>query len=184
MTEWLHFHFSLSCIGEGNGNPLQCSCLENPRHGGAWWAAVYGGAQSRTRLKRLSSSSAMREHTGSQHRYKFGNHFNIESFDPSFMSHLTPPLPSPESRFSQSFLSSFSSEFRFPLSGPESWLQVKQSCHLNVRSLLAPSPTQSIRVAISTWFSTASAMLEPAHTALREMIVKFSGNLQARYGYY
>ena len=56
-TEELHFHFSLSCIGEGNGNPLQCSCLENPRDGGAWWAAVYGVAQSRTRLKRLSSSS-------------------------------------------------------------------------------------------------------------------------------
>ena len=55
-TERLHFHFSLSCIGEGNGNPLQCSCLENPRDGGAWWAAVYGVAQSRTRLKRLSSS--------------------------------------------------------------------------------------------------------------------------------
>ena len=55
-TERLHFHFSLSCIGEGNGNPLQCSCLENPRDGGAW-AAVYGVAQSRTRLKRLSSSS-------------------------------------------------------------------------------------------------------------------------------
>ena len=56
-TEQLHFHFSLSCIGEGNGKPLQCSCLENPRDGGAWWAAVYGVAQSRTRLKRLSSSS-------------------------------------------------------------------------------------------------------------------------------
>ena len=56
-TERLHFHFSLSCIGEGNGNPLQCSCLENPRDGGAWWAAVYGVTQSRTRLKRLSSSS-------------------------------------------------------------------------------------------------------------------------------
>ena len=56
MTGQLHFHFSLSCIGEGNGNPLQCSCLENPRDGGAWWAAVYGAAQSRTRLKRLSSS--------------------------------------------------------------------------------------------------------------------------------
>ena len=55
-TEWLPFHFSLSCIGEGNGNPLQCSCLENPRDGGAWWAAVYGVAQSRKRLKRLSSS--------------------------------------------------------------------------------------------------------------------------------
>ena len=53
-TERLHFHFSLSCIGEGNGNPLQCSCLENPRDGGAWWAATYGVAQSRTRLKWLS----------------------------------------------------------------------------------------------------------------------------------
>ena len=49
-TERVHFHFSLSCIGEGNGNPLQCSCLENPGDGGAWWAAVYGVAQSRTRL--------------------------------------------------------------------------------------------------------------------------------------
>ena len=57
MIERLHFHFSLSCIGEGNGNPLQCSCLGNPRDGGAWWAAVYGVTQSRTRLKRLSSSS-------------------------------------------------------------------------------------------------------------------------------
>ena len=56
-TGRLHFHFSLSCIGEGNGNPLQCSCLENPRDGGAWWAAIYGVAQSRTQLKRLSSSS-------------------------------------------------------------------------------------------------------------------------------
>ena len=58
MTERLHFHFSVSCIGEGNGNPLQCSCLENPRDGVASWAAVYGVAQSRTRLKRLSSSSS------------------------------------------------------------------------------------------------------------------------------
>ena len=58
-TEQLHFHFSLSCIGEGNGNPLQCSCLENPGEGGAWWAAVYGVAQSQTRLKRLSSSKYM-----------------------------------------------------------------------------------------------------------------------------
>ena len=56
-TEQLHFHFSLSFIGEGNGNPLQCSCLENPRDGGAWWPAVYGVAQSWTRLKRFSSSS-------------------------------------------------------------------------------------------------------------------------------
>ena len=59
MTEHLHFHFSLSCIGQGNGNPLQCSCPENPRDGGAWWAAVYGVAQSQTRLERLSSSSIL-----------------------------------------------------------------------------------------------------------------------------
>ena len=58
MTKRLHFHFSLSCIGEGNGNPRQYSCLENPRDGGAWWAAVYGVAQSRTQLKQLSSSSS------------------------------------------------------------------------------------------------------------------------------
>ena len=68
-TERLHFHFSLSCIGGGNGNPLQCSCLENPRDGGAWWAAVYGVAQSRTWLKqfcfsqwKLPISSLIRHH--------------------------------------------------------------------------------------------------------------------------
>ena len=60
-TEQLHFHFSLSCIGEGNGNPLQCSCLENPRDRGAWWAVISEVAQSRTRLKRLSSSSSSQE---------------------------------------------------------------------------------------------------------------------------
>ena len=59
MTERLHFRFSRSCIGEGNGHPLQCSCLENPRDGGAWRAAIYGVTQSRTRLKRLSSSSML-----------------------------------------------------------------------------------------------------------------------------
>ena len=57
MTEWLHFHFSVSCIGEGNGNPLQCSCLEHPRDRGAWWAAVCGVAQSWTRLSSSSSTS-------------------------------------------------------------------------------------------------------------------------------
>ena len=57
VTERLHFHFSLSCTGEGNDNPLQCSCLENPRDREAWWAAIYGVAQSWTRLKWLSSSS-------------------------------------------------------------------------------------------------------------------------------
>ena len=61
-TEQLHFHFSLSCIGEGNGNPLQCSCLENPRDGGACCAAIYGVAQSRTRLKWLSSRSSSSNH--------------------------------------------------------------------------------------------------------------------------
>ena len=58
FTVTFHFHFSLSCIEESNGNPLQYSCLENPRDRRAWWAAVYGVAQSQTRLKRLSSSSS------------------------------------------------------------------------------------------------------------------------------
>ena len=58
-TERLHFHFSLSCIGEGNGNPVRRSCLDNPRDGRAWWAAVYGVTQSWPRLTRLSSSSSM-----------------------------------------------------------------------------------------------------------------------------
>ena len=57
-TERLHFHFSLSCTGEGNGSSLQCSCLKNPRDGGASWAAVYGVAQSQTQLEQLSSSSS------------------------------------------------------------------------------------------------------------------------------
>ena len=61
MTERLHFHFSLSCIGEENGNPLQCSCLENPRDWGAWWADVYGVTQSQTRLKQLSSKEGERQ---------------------------------------------------------------------------------------------------------------------------
>ena len=63
-TERFHFHFSLSCIGEGNGNPLQCSCLENPRDGRAWWATVYGVTQSWTRLKWLSSSSSREQKYG------------------------------------------------------------------------------------------------------------------------
>ena len=58
-AERLHFHHSLSSIGKGNGSPLHCSCLQNPRDGGAWWAAVYGVTQSWTRLKRLSSSSSV-----------------------------------------------------------------------------------------------------------------------------
>ena len=67
MTERRPFHFSLSCSGGGNGNPLQTSCLENPRDGGAWWAAVFGVAQSRTRLKRLSSSSSITLLLSGQH---------------------------------------------------------------------------------------------------------------------
>ena len=61
-TERLHLHLSLSCTGEGNGNPLQYSCLEHPRDGGAWWAAIYGVTQSRTHLKRISSSSSLAFH--------------------------------------------------------------------------------------------------------------------------
>ena len=60
MTEQLHFHFSHSCVGEGNGSPHQCSCLKNTRDGGAWWAAIYGVTQSWTRLKRLSSSMVLK----------------------------------------------------------------------------------------------------------------------------
>ena len=71
-TERLHFHFSLSCIGEGNGNPLQCSCLENPRDREAWWAAVYGVAPSWTRLKRLSSSTLVSYRISSSFRPKVG----------------------------------------------------------------------------------------------------------------
>ena len=74
-TEWLHFHFPLSCIGEGNGNPLQCSCLENPRDGGAWWAAVHWVAQSQTRLKRLSSSSSLVPSPGPRFQMKAGVKF-------------------------------------------------------------------------------------------------------------
>ena len=66
MTERLHFHFSLSGIGEGNGNAPQYSWLDNPRNGGVWWAAIYGVTQSRTRLKGLSSSSSMAEYWAKQ----------------------------------------------------------------------------------------------------------------------
>ena len=84
-TERLHFHFSLSPIGEGNGNPLQCSCLENPRDGGAWWAAVFGVTQSRTQLKQLSSSSS-RQHTEKQRHY-FANKGPSSQFSSVQFSH-------------------------------------------------------------------------------------------------
>ena len=72
-TERLHFHFSLSCTGEGNGNPLECSCLENPRDGGAWWAAVYGVAQSRTQLKRPDGRQESRPELTQQQINCFGH---------------------------------------------------------------------------------------------------------------
>ena len=78
LSKQLHFHFSLACIGEGNGNPLQCSCLENPKDGGAQWAAVYGVAQSRTRLKQLSSSSSS---SSSIYQIMVLYHFIVPEFD-------------------------------------------------------------------------------------------------------
>ena len=79
-TEWLHFQFSLSCIGEGNGNPLQCSCLENPKDGGAWWAAVYGVAQSRTQLKQLSRLAA--EQLNNKNNKAFLRSLTMQSMTP------------------------------------------------------------------------------------------------------
>ena len=79
MTEQLHFHFSISYIGEGNGNPLQCSCLENPRDGGAWWGADYGVAQSRTQLKRLSSSRAPGGSVGNESTCDAGDIRDVDS---------------------------------------------------------------------------------------------------------
>ena len=108
MTELLHFHFSLSCIGEGNGNPLQCSCLENPRDDGAWWAAVYGIAQSRTRLKRLSSSSC--------------SSIVFFTCDHNYCDHRLPILPSPSKLLLLSLWASISplllSWKQFPLLTP------------------------------------------------------------------
>ena len=75
-TERLHFHFSLSCIGEGNGNSLQCSCLRNPRDGRAWWAAVYRVTQSQTRLKRLSIRWEMESSTVATGLEKVSFHAN------------------------------------------------------------------------------------------------------------
>ena len=95
--ERLPFHFSLSCIGEGNGNPLQCSCLENLRDGGAWWAAVYGVAQSQTRLKRLSSSNSD-SHTHSLRSHCLQCDSSLQAPHPSQIlqshaSHCPPHLP-------------------------------------------------------------------------------------------
>ena len=105
-TEQLHFDLSLSCIGEGNGNPLQCSCLENPREGGAWWAAIYGVAQSWTQLKWLQFSSVVQscptlcdpmncstpDLPVHHHLPKFTQITSIESVMPSSMLHAKLPL--------------------------------------------------------------------------------------------
>ena len=98
MTERLPFHFSLSCIAEGNGNPLQCSCLENPRDGGAWWAAVYGVAQSRTRLKQLSSSSSstfIRSLSSMKNKAEIDVFLELSCFfdDPAGVGNLTSGTP-------------------------------------------------------------------------------------------
>ena len=125
-TERVHFHFSLSRIGEGNGNPLQYSCMESPRDGGAWWIAVYGVAQSRTRLKRLSSSSSskhkdlrMHVHSVAQNGYELnawrGTRDKTEWFDVALhwrpqtclvASGYAPPLTPPSCRLLWSFRSS------------------------------------------------------------------------------
>ena len=86
-TERLHFPFSLSCIGEGNGTPLQCSCLENPRDGGAWWAAVYGVTQSRTWPKRLSSSSSKLHNPKKRKRKSWSKIQQSENKDHGIWSH-------------------------------------------------------------------------------------------------
>ena len=95
MTERLCFHVSLSCVGEGNGNPLQCSCLENPRDGGVWWAAVYGVAQSCTRLKRLSSSRVKLK-VLLLHAAMFSSVTQLcPTLRPHGLQHARPPCPSP-----------------------------------------------------------------------------------------
>ena len=89
-TERLHFHFPLSCTGEGNGTPLQYSCLENPRDGGAWWAAVCGVAQSRTRLKRLSSSNGIWSHHFMGNRWgNSGNSVRLSFWAPKSLQMVT-----------------------------------------------------------------------------------------------
>ena len=98
MTERLHFDFSLSCIGKGNGNPLHCSCLENPRDGGAWWAAVYGVAQSWTWLKWLSSSSSSIAKLLKAEKYLWTHWLNMLSklrnfFQRNFKSELDRSVP-------------------------------------------------------------------------------------------
>ena len=84
MTEQLHFHFSLSCIGEGNDNPLQCSCLENPRDGGARWAAVYEVARSRTRLKQQQQLAAAATYSIVYVNHMFFIHLSTDGYKSCF----------------------------------------------------------------------------------------------------
>ena len=86
---------SLSCTGEGNGNPLQCSCLENPRDEGAWWAAIYGVAQSQTRLKWLSSSSKYPLFWYMTILLMFSHSVVSDSLRPHGLQHISLPCPSP-----------------------------------------------------------------------------------------
>ena len=125
--DWVtSLYFSLSCIGEGNGNPLQCSCLENPRDSGAWWAAIYGVAQSQTRLKRLSSSSSM----------------SIELMMPS---HTSPPLLPPCSpALSLSQLQGLFQSFQCCYCSVAQWLLTL--CDPMICSVPATSPSLSPRV--------------------------------------
>ena len=123
MTEQLHFHFSLSHIGEGNGNPLQCSGLENPRDGGAWWAAIYGVAQSQTRLKRLSSSSSSRGWGGDMGVNQLSRRGALFSFPRFLCCHDSWKLPSIGkcSRYSVNMCSFI--DFIFPIAAAAKSLQ-------------------------------------------------------------
>ena len=91
VAERLPFHFSLSCIGEGNGNPLQYSCLENPRDRGAWWAAIYGVAQSWTRLKGRQQQQQQQQQRSDQ----ISRSVVSDSLRPHESQHARPPCPSP-----------------------------------------------------------------------------------------
>ena len=128
-------HFSLSCIGEGNDNPLQCSCLENPRDRGAWWAAVYGTAQSQTRLKWLSRSSSIHDHQRSTIHSEWGKSLNrIRFFDPLGIAHQA-PLSVEFSR------QEYWSELPFPSSGDlPDWEIEPRSPALRADSLLSEPP--------------------------------------------
>ena len=128
-TEQLHFHFSLSCIGEGNGNPLQCSCLENPRDGGAWWDAVYGVTQSRTWMKQLSSSSSSSSSMQTIGKIKLMKwEWNKE------MIRDCPPFPASPSSQPFSFLS-FTPSFTLQNSLSVFW---HRNRHRSVNSLKSP----------------------------------------------